>query len=383
MGGSTGPQSRSQGSAGPGARQRQSPRPSPPAPWWSGSATGRRSRPRPEIGHRPGRPRPGRGDPRRRVDGPADQRVDDPDSRRRPDDPGRRRGPADDRDRDQRGATGLLRRGQPETGRPDRRRPDDGPSDAPVWQTERDLTCERCVFRATSPAAREPTSRGGADRARGFLAEGPKLAVTGCLFAGFDRPIEFAAGPGASATLDQSIFVAGNPATTPRWSGGRSSSGRLRRRCRRPAQGRRLLEPVRSLPGGRPVLGGLAAVVEVTDSAIWARRSSKSRALAAAGGRQDPGSCCKAVHWRGRSNRFHVPPAEPLGSGLVAEPLATPRRPWTPGRAGGREVNSQAGRSASPTLGQPDRASRATMPSRRRRQTRGADPARLAPGRRR
>ena len=89
----------------------------------------------------------------------------------------------------------------------------DGPSDVPVWQVERDLTCERCVFRASSAAkppgeATEPPASIGS---RLILAEGPKLTVVGCLFAGFDRPIEFTAGPGASAMLDHSMLIAGNP----------------------------------------------------------------------------------------------------------------------------------------------------------------------------
>jgi serine/threonine protein kinase len=71
------------------------------------------------------------------------------------------------------------------------------PSEALVFQAERDLTMERCVFSAIGPA----------EGSRFVLAEGPKATIIGCLFEGFETALQVEANPGMSVTLKQSIFL--------------------------------------------------------------------------------------------------------------------------------------------------------------------------------
>ena len=231
----------------------------------------------------------------------------------------------------------------------------EGPTDAPVWQAERDLVCERCVFRllGTSETEGEPPASPPTGP-RLILAEGPRLTITGCLFAGFDRPIEFAARPGASATLEQSLFVAGPPSNDS------------------PLAGRTLL--VRSAYGGGAgaklkvtacstrsrvflavdqfsTVSPLA--VEVSDSAIWTGALLQVETLSAGPGPEGsfaPPPAAKptwptviqAIRWSGRANRFQISPDDSPWACLAGvEPL--PEAPTTldAWSAGNRESDSQ------------------------------------------
>jgi eukaryotic-like serine/threonine-protein kinase len=71
------------------------------------------------------------------------------------------------------------------------------PSEALVFQVERDLTMDRCSFWAIGPA----------EGSRFALAEGSKVTVTGCLFEGFETALQVEANPGMSVILKQSIFL--------------------------------------------------------------------------------------------------------------------------------------------------------------------------------
>jgi len=225
----------------------------------------------------------------------------------------------------------------------------DGPTEAPVWQAERDLTCERCVFRMVAPmvipdASTEPSPGAGA---RLILAEGPKLTVVGCLFAGFDRPIEFNAAPGALATLDQSIFLAGNPlddaplvgrTITARSAFGGGAGARLKvTACSSRSE---VFLAVDQFMAEAPL------AVEMTDSAIWTKALLEFEGAGAstAGDKPEPGSALNAVRWRGRANRFQVvPPDAPWARLTSPGPLANAPTNLATWSTGGRESNSQAG----------------------------------------
>ena len=75
------------------------------------------------------------------------------------------------------------------------------PSEAPVFQAERELTMERCTARAIGPA----------EGSRFVVAEGPKAIVDGCLFEGFDTALGVEARSGMVVTLKQSIILAARP----------------------------------------------------------------------------------------------------------------------------------------------------------------------------
>ncbi len=75
------------------------------------------------------------------------------------------------------------------------------PSDAPVFQAERDLSMERCTFRAIGPA----------EGSRFVLAEGRKATIDGCLFEGFDTALTVEADAGMTVSLKRSIFLAAKP----------------------------------------------------------------------------------------------------------------------------------------------------------------------------
>ena len=77
----------------------------------------------------------------------------------------------------------------------------DTPSDAAIFQAERDLTFSRCTFRADGPT----------DGSRFALAEGRKATVDGCLFEGFDTALHVEANPGMSVSLKRSIFLSSRP----------------------------------------------------------------------------------------------------------------------------------------------------------------------------
>ncbi len=75
------------------------------------------------------------------------------------------------------------------------------PSDAPIFQAERELTMNRCTFRADGPP----------EGSRFALAEGRKASVDGCLFEGFDTALQFEADAGMMVSLKRSIFLSASP----------------------------------------------------------------------------------------------------------------------------------------------------------------------------
>ncbi len=178
------------------------------------------------------------------------------------------------------------------------------PSDAPVFQAERELVLDRCSFRATGPA----------EGSRLVLAEGRQVAVSGCLFEGFDCPLEIAANPGMSATLKRSIFLSAK--------GGDEATGRAIR--------------VRSVFGGgagcRLGVEGCSArtgsfleaanfkddssmAVDVAGSAFLVKAVVESDELTLLGPE-------KAIRWQGRDNRYQITAA---GGTWVTLPGLEPR----------------------------------------------------------
>ncbi len=166
----------------------------------------------------------------------------------------------------------------------------ESPTDAPVFQAERDLTLERCSFRALGPA----------EGSRLILAEGPRLAVSGCLFEGFDCPVELAAGPGASAALKQSIFLG------PR-SGDEATGRALRvRSAFGGGDGFRLkVERCSSRTGCFLDASRFTAAsplsVDIEGSALWVRSI-----LEVDSAEKPPLGPDSAVRWAGRADRYHV-----------------------------------------------------------------------------
>jgi hypothetical protein len=77
----------------------------------------------------------------------------------------------------------------------------ESPSDAPIFQAERDLTLNHCVFRAIGPP----------EGSRFAIAEGRKANVEGCLFEGFETALDFEANPGMTVALKRSIFLSARP----------------------------------------------------------------------------------------------------------------------------------------------------------------------------
>ena len=255
----------------------------------------------------------------------------------------------------------------------------DGPSDAPVWQTERDLTCERCVFRVES----SPSVEG-----RLILAEGPRLTIVGCLFSGFDRPIEFIAGPGASASLEQSMFVAGQPADDAPLVGRaivvRSAFGGgagVRLKVQNCSSRAKVFLEADQFSSVSPL------AVEVADSAIWAgavleSENAKDRTGdgATVAGQSAWSQVVQAVTWRGRANLFQVVPDGTPWAQSGSEPLAQGPKTLEAWSLGGRESSGQAGairfaRPPSPGSSQPgDYALTSDAP-----RAIGADPSQVGP----
>ena len=229
------------------------------------------------------------------------------------------------------------------------------PTDAPVWQAERDLTCERCVFRLLGVTATEgeppaPTPEGP----RLILAEGPRLTVTGCLFAGFARPIEFAARPGASATLDQSLFVAGPPSNDAPLGGRtllvRSAYGGgagVKLKVTACSTRSRVFLAVDQFSTTSPL------AVEVSDSAIWTSALLQVDTLSAGPGPEGAfapppaeqpiwATVTQAIQWRGHANRFQISPDETPWARLVnSEPLPEAPASLEAWSKGDRESASQ------------------------------------------
>jgi eukaryotic-like serine/threonine-protein kinase len=77
----------------------------------------------------------------------------------------------------------------------------EAPSDAPIFQAERELEMVRCTFRADGPP----------EGSRFALAEGRKASIDGCLFEGFETALHVEANPGMSVSLKRSIFLSAKP----------------------------------------------------------------------------------------------------------------------------------------------------------------------------
>ncbi len=233
----------------------------------------------------------------------------------------------------------------------------DGPSEAAVWQAERDLTCERCVFRlATTGESAEPTP--GPAMPTGphlLLAEGPHLTMTNCLVSGFDRPIEFSAGPRAVATLDHSIIINGRssddaalvgPALVVRSAYGGGSDVRVKViGC---STRSRTFLAAEQFSAASPL------AVEIADSAIWVNTALRFEPASApltaeatpepAGDRSSWDAVTQAVTWQGHGNRWHITPdGTPWAQFAGTETLLkapTTLEAWS---LNNRETNSQAG----------------------------------------
>ena len=210
------------------------------------------------------------------------------------------------------------------------------PTDATVWQAERDLFCERCVFRLLEPPATEgepPASPPTGPRL--ILAEGPRLTVTGCLFAGFDRPIEFSARPGASATLEQSLFIAGPPSNDAPLAGqtllvrsAYGGGGGVKLKVTACSTRSRVFLAVDQFSTASPL------AVEVSDSAIWTSALLQVETLSAGPGPEGSfapppaakptwPTVTKAIKWLGHANRFQISPDESPWARLTStEPLS-------------------------------------------------------------
>ena len=165
------------------------------------------------------------------------------------------------------------------------------PSDAPVFQAERELSMERCTFRAIGPA----------EGSRFALAEGRKAAVDGCLFEGFDTALAVEAGAGMAVSLKRSIFLAAKP--------GDELTGRAARVRSMFGQGagcRVSVEGCSARSGLFLDVGNFSAEtpleVEVAGSALLVKAlvgfegDAKNNAIG-------PDS---AVRWKGKDNRYQV-----------------------------------------------------------------------------
>ena len=208
----------------------------------------------------------------------------------------------------------------------------EGPTDAPVWQAERDFVCKRCVFRLIGPNSSADEMPTGSKL---ILAEGPKLTITGCLFAGFDRPIEFSARPNASASLDQSIFVTGPPGVEAPLGGQclmiRSAYGGgagVKLKVSACSARSRVFLAVDQFAPGSPL------AVDVTDSALWTSALLQIETLGAAPGPEGGFAAtpaekptwptvAKAVNWHGQGNHFFQTPEDAPWARLASpDPLS-------------------------------------------------------------
>lgn len=74
----------------------------------------------------------------------------------------------------------------------------DAASVAPLLHAEREATLERCILR----------SEGNGKGSRALLLEGSRTTIVGCLFVGFEVPMDVLATPGASVEIRKSIILA-------------------------------------------------------------------------------------------------------------------------------------------------------------------------------
>jgi eukaryotic-like serine/threonine-protein kinase len=168
------------------------------------------------------------------------------------------------------------------------------PSDAPVFQVERELTFERCTFRAIGPA----------EGSRLVIAEGRKGTVVGCLFEGFETAIDIQAPPGMAVVLKQSIFLAAKP--TEEATG---QALRVRSMFGQGAAGCRLsFENCSTRAGSFLEVGNFKPAspleVEVTDSAFLVKMLVDVEG-------DEPAPMVKeekdsAIRWKGGKNRYQV-----------------------------------------------------------------------------
>ena len=165
------------------------------------------------------------------------------------------------------------------------------PSDAPIFQAERELTMARCTVRADGPT----------EGSRFVLAEGRKATIDGCLFEGFERPCTSRANPGMSVSLKRSIFLSSRP--------GDEAIGRAVRVRSMFGQGlgcRVSVEGCSTRSGVFLELGNFSSTtpleVEATGSAFLVK------ALLAFEGESTkaPLGIDSAVRWSGQGNRYKV-----------------------------------------------------------------------------
>ena len=164
------------------------------------------------------------------------------------------------------------------------------PADAPIFQAERELTMDRCTFRAIGPA----------EGSRLAVVEGRKATISGCLFEGFDTALDIQANSGMAVALKDSIFLAAKP--------GEEATGRLAR-VRSifggGAGARLLIDGCSSRSGTVLEVGNFNETspleVEATGSAFLVKTL-----LSFEGDTKNPIGASSVVRWKGKDNRYSV-----------------------------------------------------------------------------
>ena len=161
-------------------------------------------------------------------------------------------------------------------------------SDAPVFQSEGSLALERCSFRALGPTA----------GSRLVLAEGRSVAVAGCLFQGFDCPLEIDPLPRMTTDLKQSIFLSA--------AGGDEATGRaIRVRSSLGSDGSCKLKVANCSARAGVFLeaanfrDAASIALDVSGSAILVKALVEADELTKVG----PGA---AIRWSGNGNRYQI-----------------------------------------------------------------------------
>jgi serine/threonine protein kinase len=164
------------------------------------------------------------------------------------------------------------------------------PSDAPIFQVERDLSMERCTFRAIGPP----------EGSRFAVAEGRKATVDGCLFEGFETSLHVESNPGMLISLKRSIFLSARP--------GEEAIGRAIRARSMFGQGagtRLSVEGCSARSGTFLEAGNFNPTtpleVEATGSAFLVKTL-----VAFEGDSKAPVGPDAPVRWKGRDNRYKV-----------------------------------------------------------------------------
>ena len=164
----------------------------------------------------------------------------------------------------------------------------------PLIEAGGSVALHRCIVAAV----------GGAGQALGVKAEGPKLAVDGCLLVGFDRVLDVTAFPGSETTVTQSILAPsidlGRP---PGWAirvgfgGGQGEKPRKLTIDHATVRGGGLLEVV-DFPASAPprlVVSLAAAAVQGPSLVAWTPRQGEPAE-----------GWTKGLKWAGKGNRYDV-----------------------------------------------------------------------------